>query len=150
MFVSKLWIGTCNCAGSNEDHSHSFVPCYTKLMFENIQPAGLHRGPIRHHHLGLFLSLYFKCTLTKICTAISTCAHTSQNFAASLLHMTCSSILQSDAKWGGLKAGQVMAQPKPVFSRIENQIEDGNAGETVKAGSKDKENINQNKSAIEV
>ncbi|CDP00066.1 unnamed protein product [Coffea canephora] len=59
-------------------------------------------------------------------------------------------ITWSDAKWGGLKAGQVMAQPKPVFSRIENQIEDGNAGETVKAGSKDKENINQNKSAIEV
>ncbi|CAL9183407.1 unnamed protein product [Musa hybrid cultivar] len=30
-----------------------------------------------------------------------------------------------DTKWGGLKAGQIMAEPKPVFARIEN-IEDGN------------------------
>lgn len=28
-----------------------------------------------------------------------------------------------DTKWGGLKGGQVMAQPKPVFARIENQTE---------------------------
>ncbi|KAK7310422.1 hypothetical protein RJT34_07939 [Clitoria ternatea] len=28
-----------------------------------------------------------------------------------------------DTKWGGLKADQVMAQPKPVFARIENQAE---------------------------
>lgn len=31
--------------------------------------------------------------------------------------------LQSETKWGGLKGGQVMAQPKPVFARIENQAE---------------------------
>ncbi|XP_024020474.1 methionine--tRNA ligase, chloroplastic/mitochondrial [Morus notabilis] len=29
----------------------------------------------------------------------------------------------SETKWGGLKGGQVMAQPKPVFARIENQAE---------------------------
>lgn len=28
-----------------------------------------------------------------------------------------------DTEWGGLKGGQVMAQPKPVFARIENQTE---------------------------
>ncbi|KAK7270072.1 hypothetical protein RIF29_22963 [Crotalaria pallida] len=28
-----------------------------------------------------------------------------------------------DTKWGGLKGGQVMAQPKPIFARIENQTE---------------------------
>lgn len=29
----------------------------------------------------------------------------------------------SGTKWGGLKGGQVMAQPKPVFARIENKTE---------------------------
>ncbi|EEF33920.1 methionine-tRNA synthetase, putative [Ricinus communis] len=35
----------------------------------------------------------------------------------------------SETKWGGLKGGQVMAQPKPVFARIENktETEDGEA-----------------------
>ncbi|KAE9611612.1 putative methionine--tRNA ligase [Lupinus albus] len=28
-----------------------------------------------------------------------------------------------DTKWGGLKGGQVMAQPKPIFAKIENQTE---------------------------
>ncbi|XP_010260579.1 PREDICTED: methionine--tRNA ligase, chloroplastic/mitochondrial [Nelumbo nucifera] len=32
----------------------------------------------------------------------------------------------SDTKWGGLKQGQVMAQPKPVFARIENLVEGDN------------------------
>ncbi|XP_061362750.1 methionine--tRNA ligase, chloroplastic/mitochondrial [Gastrolobium bilobum] len=47
-----------------------------------------------------------------------------------------------DTKWGGLKGGQVMAQPKPVFARIENltEVEDkgvavGN-GKTVKSKGK--------------
>lgn len=30
----------------------------------------------------------------------------------------------SDTRWGGLKGGQVMAQPKPVFARIENKVEE--------------------------
>ncbi|KAJ0046175.1 hypothetical protein Pint_06258 [Pistacia integerrima] len=29
----------------------------------------------------------------------------------------------SDTKWGGLKGGQVMAQPKPIFARIEQRAE---------------------------
>uniref|UniRef100_A0A0A9E598 Uncharacterized protein n=1 Tax=Arundo donax TaxID=35708 RepID=A0A0A9E598_ARUDO len=29
-----------------------------------------------------------------------------------------------DTKWGGLKAGQVMMEPKPVFARIETETED--------------------------
>ncbi|KAF2318718.1 hypothetical protein GH714_010287 [Hevea brasiliensis] len=29
----------------------------------------------------------------------------------------------SETKWGGLKGGQLMAQPKPVFARIENRTE---------------------------
>ncbi|CAI0411356.1 unnamed protein product [Linum tenue] len=28
-----------------------------------------------------------------------------------------------ETKWGGLKGGQVMAQPNPVFARIENPTE---------------------------
>ncbi|QHN79395.1 Methionine--tRNA ligase/mitochondrial [Arachis hypogaea] len=36
-----------------------------------------------------------------------------------------------DTKWGGLKGGQVMAQPKPVFARIENQTEDVDKGVAV-------------------
>ncbi|MQM00384.1 hypothetical protein Taro_033114 [Colocasia esculenta] len=35
----------------------------------------------------------------------------------------------SDIKWGGLRSGQVMAEPKPVFARIENkkETEDGSS-----------------------
>ncbi|KAI6669021.1 hypothetical protein NL676_003906 [Syzygium grande] len=29
----------------------------------------------------------------------------------------------SDTRWGGLKGGEVLAQPKPVFARIENKVE---------------------------
>ncbi|KAJ0101337.1 hypothetical protein Patl1_05402 [Pistacia atlantica] len=32
-------------------------------------------------------------------------------------------VMQCDTKWGGLKGGQVMAQPKPVFARIEQRAE---------------------------
>ncbi|KAJ4971655.1 hypothetical protein NE237_004754 [Protea cynaroides] len=37
-----------------------------------------------------------------------------------------------DTKWGGLKGGQVMAQPKPVFARIESITEGEDVGETPK------------------
>ncbi|KAM0936711.1 putative methionine--tRNA ligase [Dioscorea sansibarensis] len=30
----------------------------------------------------------------------------------------------NDTKWGGLRAGQIMAEPKPVFAKIENRNED--------------------------
>ncbi|KAI4348134.1 hypothetical protein L6164_008893 [Bauhinia variegata] len=48
----------------------------------------------------------------------------------------------NDTKWGGLKGGQVMALPKPVFARIESQteIEDkGAAVKTVKTKKKTKQ-----------
>ncbi|XP_042518967.1 methionine--tRNA ligase, chloroplastic/mitochondrial [Macadamia integrifolia] len=38
----------------------------------------------------------------------------------------------SDTKWGGLKRGEVMAQPKPVFARIESITEGEAGGETTK------------------
>uniref|UniRef100_A0A5B6ZEA5 methionine--tRNA ligase n=1 Tax=Davidia involucrata TaxID=16924 RepID=A0A5B6ZEA5_DAVIN len=41
----------------------------------------------------------------------------------------------SETKWGGLKGGQVMAQPKPVFARIENQTEE-DGGEVRKVSKK--------------
>ncbi|MQK22219.1 hypothetical protein EI013_28035 [Escherichia coli] len=45
-----------------------------------------------------------------------------------------------DTKWGGLKGGRVMDQPKPVFCRIENQTEvEGKVtavGKTVKSKGK--------------
>lgn len=37
--------------------------------------------------------------------------------------------MQIDTKWGGLKGGQVMAQPKPVFARIEQKAEVEHGGE---------------------
>lgn len=40
--------------------------------------------------------------------------------------------LQSETKWGGLKGGQVMAQPKPVFARIDQIKETENGGEAAK------------------
>ncbi|XP_059666231.1 methionine--tRNA ligase, chloroplastic/mitochondrial [Cornus florida] len=49
-------------------------------------------------------------------------------------------ITWNDTKWGGLKGGQVMAQPKPVFARIEDQTEAKDGGETKKV-SKKKERI---------
>lgn len=32
-------------------------------------------------------------------------------------------VTQSDTKWGGLKGGQVMARPIPIFARIEQRAE---------------------------
>lgn len=47
----------------------------------------------------------------------------------------------SDTKWGGLKGGQVMAQPKPVFGRIELKTgtEDGGEPAAAKQVAKKKE-----------
>ncbi|RZR78124.1 hypothetical protein BHM03_00003364 [Ensete ventricosum] len=43
-----------------------------------------------------------------------------------------------DTKWGGLKAGQIMAEPKPVFARIENIKEVDDKNEVVQNKNKDK------------
>ncbi|XP_055811314.1 methionine--tRNA ligase, chloroplastic/mitochondrial [Solanum dulcamara] len=53
----------------------------------------------------------------------------------------------SDTKWGGLKAGQVMAQATPIFARIE----DGTEAETKSAATKKvkKEKTPQSKSPVE-
>ncbi|MCD7460324.1 Methionine--tRNA ligase, chloroplastic/mitochondrial [Datura stramonium] len=53
-----------------------------------------------------------------------------------------------DTKWGGLKAGQVMAQPTPIFARIE----DGTEAETRNAATKKvnkKEKVIKSKSPVE-
>ncbi|KAL0003055.1 hypothetical protein SO802_016836 [Lithocarpus litseifolius] len=47
----------------------------------------------------------------------------------------------SETKWGGLKGGQVMAQPKPVFARVENQVEEEDAGEATKKVVKNKDRL---------
>lgn len=39
--------------------------------------------------------------------------------AYDLLVSSVNLTLQADTKWGGLKAGQVMAEPKPIFTKIE-------------------------------
>ncbi|XP_030928761.1 methionine--tRNA ligase, chloroplastic/mitochondrial [Quercus lobata] len=49
----------------------------------------------------------------------------------------------SETKWGGLKGGQVMAQPKPVFARIENQVEEEDGGEAAKKVVKNKDRLPQ-------
>ncbi|KDP44991.1 hypothetical protein JCGZ_01491 [Jatropha curcas] len=49
------------------------------------------------------------------------------------------SITWSETKWGGLKGGQVMAQPKPVFARIENKTETEDGEATSKKSVKNKE-----------
>ncbi|CAK9181500.1 unnamed protein product [Ilex paraguariensis] len=52
----------------------------------------------------------------------------------------------SETKWGGLKGGQVMDKPKPVFARIENQTEGEDGGEATKKVGKKKEKIPQSQS----
>ncbi|KAM5558743.1 methionine--tRNA ligase, chloroplastic/mitochondrial [Rosa sericea] len=44
----------------------------------------------------------------------------------------------SDTRWGGLKGGQVMAQPQPIFARIESQTEEENRVEAPKKVKKNK------------
>lgn len=47
----------------------------------------------------------------------------------------------NETKWGGLKSGQVMAQPRPVFARIEVHKEDEDVPEVAKKVSKKKAKI---------
>ncbi|RRT80376.1 hypothetical protein B296_00005421 [Ensete ventricosum] len=47
-------------------------------------------------------------------------------------------LTKEDTKWGGLKAGQIMAEPKPVFARIENIKEVDDKNEVVQNKNKDK------------
>lgn len=49
----------------------------------------------------------------------------------------------SETKWGGLKGGQVMAQPKPIFARIENRVEEEDGGEAAKKVVKNKDKVPQ-------
>ncbi|KAF3963969.1 hypothetical protein CMV_011699 [Castanea mollissima] len=55
----------------------------------------------------------------------------------------------SETKWGGLKGGQVMAQPKPVFARIENQVEEEDGGEAAKKVVKNKDRLPQAQGVVE-
>ncbi|KAK3034406.1 hypothetical protein RJ639_033677 [Escallonia herrerae] len=41
-----------------------------------------------------------------------------------------------DTKWGGLKGGQVMAQPTPVFAKVESRLEGDGTAMTNKVGKK--------------
>ncbi|XP_059317674.1 methionine--tRNA ligase, chloroplastic/mitochondrial [Lycium ferocissimum] len=54
----------------------------------------------------------------------------------------------SDTKWGGLKAGQVMAQAMPIFARIEDGTEAETKSAETKKGSK-KEKTPKSKSPVE-
>ncbi|PSS32593.1 Methionine--tRNA ligase [Actinidia chinensis var. chinensis] len=54
-----------------------------------------------------------------------------------------------DTKWGGLRGGQIMAQPKPVFARIEIQKEGEDEAEVKKKISKKKEKIPQSQTLAE-
>ncbi|XP_033514813.1 methionine--tRNA ligase, chloroplastic/mitochondrial [Nicotiana tomentosiformis] len=53
----------------------------------------------------------------------------------------------SDTKWGGLKAGQVMAQPTPIFARIEDATEAETKGAATKKVKKEK--VPKSKSPVE-
>ncbi|KAG8368882.1 hypothetical protein BUALT_Bualt15G0092800 [Buddleja alternifolia] len=46
---------------------------------------------------------------------------------------------KSETRWGGLKHGQMVAEPKPIFARIELENELNNATEEVKKANKKKE-----------
>ncbi|KAF5742661.1 methionine--tRNA ligase mitochondrial [Tripterygium wilfordii] len=52
-------------------------------------------------------------------------------------------ITWSETKWGGLKGGQVMAQPKPIFARIENKKAMEDEAETTKKVVKNIERLPQ-------
>lgn len=53
------------------------------------------------------------------------------------------SVTWRDTKWGGLVGGQVMAQPKPIFAKIENKTEEEDAGDTAKKAGKKKGKVPQ-------
>ncbi|CAI9762739.1 unnamed protein product [Fraxinus pennsylvanica] len=55
----------------------------------------------------------------------------------------------NDTKWGGLKCGQIMAQPNPVFGRIELETEAKNAGESAKKASKKMNKTPKTQKAVE-
>nr|GMD86085.1 methionine--tRNA ligase, chloroplastic/mitochondrial [Ipomoea batatas] len=55
----------------------------------------------------------------------------------------------SHTAWGGLKAGQVTAQPQPVFARIEDQSEQDGGSEATKKTSKKKEKTPKSKKVVE-
>ncbi|CAL9118124.1 unnamed protein product [Musa textilis] len=54
-----------------------------------------------------------------------------------------------DTKWGGLKAGQIMAEPKPVFARIENIKEVDVKNEVVRNKNKDKKKASRQQGLVE-
>lgn len=58
-------------------------------------------------------------------------------------------LLQSHTAWGGLKGCQVMAQPQPVFARIEDQSELNGGSEATKKVSKKKEKTPKSKKVVE-
>ncbi|CAA2940801.1 methionine--tRNA ligase, chloroplastic mitochondrial isoform X2 [Olea europaea subsp. europaea] len=62
---------------------------------------------------------------------------------------TAAKSLQNDTKWGGLKCGQVMAQPNPVFGRIEPETEEKNAGDSTKKASKKMNKTPKTQKAVE-
>uniref|UniRef100_A0A7C9AMR8 methionine--tRNA ligase n=1 Tax=Opuntia streptacantha TaxID=393608 RepID=A0A7C9AMR8_OPUST len=47
----------------------------------------------------------------------------------------------TDTKWGGLKAGQVMSQPQPIFARIEHKTEEDAETEAGKKPKKKAKNV---------
>ncbi|XP_022872654.1 methionine--tRNA ligase, chloroplastic/mitochondrial isoform X1 [Olea europaea var. sylvestris] len=55
----------------------------------------------------------------------------------------------NDTKWGGLKCGQVMAQPNPVFGRIELETEAKNAGDSTNKASKKMNKTPKTQKAVE-
>lgn len=58
-------------------------------------------------------------------------------------------VMQSDTKWGGLKAGQVMAGPNPIFTRIEIESEAEGEAPVEKKVSKKKEKSPRTQSIVE-
>lgn len=48
---------------------------------------------------------------------------------------------QNETRWGELKSGDVMAQPRPVFARIEVHKEEEDVPEVAKKASKKKTKI---------
>ncbi|XP_077246026.1 methionine--tRNA ligase, chloroplastic/mitochondrial-like [Tasmannia lanceolata] len=57
--------------------------------------------------------------------------------------------ITNDAKWGGLKTGQVMEEPKPIFARIEVRKVGEDEGDTVQNEVKDNKRIKQTQAVAE-
>lgn len=58
-------------------------------------------------------------------------------------------ITWSHTAWGGLKEGQVVAEPQPVFARIEDQSEEDGGSQATKKASNKKEKILKTKNVAE-